>query len=61
MQEVLGDMNDLAVTSGILCDLKGGGNDPLLTGWFEGRAALLTDLLPAALAAFADARPPWRK
>lgn len=61
MQEVLGDMNDLAVTSGILGDLKGGGNDPLLTGWFEGRAALLNDLLPGTLSAFADARPPWRK
>jgi CHAD domain-containing protein len=61
MQEVLGDMNDLAVTAGIIADLRGAGSDPLLTGWFEGRAALLTDLLPAALAAFAVARPPWRK
>lgn len=61
MQEVLGDMNDLAVTAGIIADLRGAGSDPLLTGWFEGRAALLTDLLPAALSVFADARPPWRK
>lgn len=60
MQEVLGDMNDIAVAAGIAAELRGVGGDPLLAGWFAGRAELLGELLPGALAGFLEARPPWK-
>jgi inorganic triphosphatase YgiF len=61
MQEVLGDMNDIAVAAGIAAELRGVGRDPLLAGWFSGRGELLAELLPPALAGFIEARPPWKR
>lgn len=58
--ELLGAMNDIAVARAITADIPQGPDDDLLAAWLGGRAALLNELLPGALAAFRRATPPWR-
>lgn len=61
MQELLGEMNDIAVAESLLADQRRLDRDDLLQGWLRGRATLLRGLLPGALEAFQLASPPWKK
>lgn len=60
IQDLLGNLNDLATASRLIRELHPM-HEPLLTqGWIAGRTALLIDTLAPALREFVATRAPWR-
>lgn len=60
LQALLGALNDRVVAGSLVAGLLRRDDDGLVHGWLAGQAALLAAQLPAALAAFTAAPPPWR-
>ena len=61
LQELLGEMNDLAVASELLARSPSTAHSPLARGWLAGRNELMQREIDAAIAAFVRKARPWKK
>lgn len=59
LQEVLGQLNDLATARALVDALVPDSRAALLRGWLAGKSDALLDQLPPALARYHKAPPPW--
>lgn len=62
LQDILGDLNDIAVGRRLLTELSGGSQAPaaeFMDGWFAGREAELLERLDAAWRAWRKTKHPW--
>lgn len=59
IQDLLGQLNDLATASRLIKELHPNGEPSLTRGWIAGRTALLVDTLGPTLRQFLATRAPW--
>lgn len=61
LQELLGEMNDLAVASELLARSPSTAHSPLARGWLAGRNELMQREIDTAITAFVRKARPWKK